>query len=68
MTPWIGDHTSENIGQRTTGTETEGMKPEVVNVVIEKITVTWDTTQCSLTDVYRYFGGTCCLHGQEKSL
>jgi hypothetical protein len=33
-----------------------------------KITVSWDMTLCSLTEVYRHFGGTHCpLYSRPKN-
>jgi hypothetical protein len=29
-----------------------------------KITVFWNTTSCTLVDIYQRFGRTCCLHFQ----
>jgi hypothetical protein len=33
-------------------------------VVTVKITIFWDVTLSSLVDMYRTFGGTCCLEHQ----
>jgi hypothetical protein len=29
-----------------------------------KMTVFWDVAPCILVEVYRHFGGACCLHHQ----
>jgi hypothetical protein len=41
---------------------------EVLTAVNMKITVFWDVIPCRLVNIYKYFGGTCCLHLQERRI
>jgi hypothetical protein len=40
---------------------------EVLNAVTMKKNVVWNVAPCNLVEVYRRFGGTCCLHPQGNA-
>jgi hypothetical protein len=59
--------TSTNV-MRSVSPQKITMWDEIITELNMKITVFCDITSCSLVDRYQFFGATCCLHLQSKTL
>jgi len=42
------------------------LRSEVFSAVTINVTTFWHVTKCNLPEIYRCFGGTCCVHLQGR--